>query len=274
MPVIKKPKAIAPMPLINQQLIDIDTLKKQVEHATKQNFTWFYSDVTGSTNSDLLSHKKTYAIAITESQKQGRGQRNNTWQASHADNVLFSIALPLGINEGLVLIPIKIGLAIKQALNQAGYQNIALKWPNDIFYKGKKLGGILIESMAQNNAALVVIGVGLNINMPYKNADAFIALKHKNPIPRTPLLEQCLISIFNAISHPQINIVAHFNQAHLFHLKPIRFNIGETSISGVCQGINKQGQLMIKTPNGLTRHSTGSIVMDSIVMDSIVMDGI
>lgn len=251
------------MPLTNTPLINISALKNQVETQTKQAFTWFYSDVTGSTNSDLLNHKHAYSIAVSESQSQGRGQHGNSWQASHADNLLFSIALPITINETLGLVPIKIGLVIKEVLNKAGFNDINLKWPNDIFYKQKKLGGILIESISQDNKALIIIGVGLNVNMPYTHNDAFISLSQNKTINRTPLLAQCLISIINLFKHHHLDTVPLFNHAHLFHLKPIKFNTGKTIITGVCQGINEQGQLLIKTQQGLIPHSTGSIVMEN-----------
>lgn len=244
------------------KLIDIDDLKHQVEKSLNQSISWFYSEETGSTNSDLLKLKLAYSIALSESQNSGRGQRNNSWLASYAENLLFSIALPITIDKNLALMPLKIGLAIKAVLNQAGYKDLQLKWPNDIFYQQKKLGGILIESISQDNEALVIIGVGLNINMPYKKSDYFISLIDKDPIDRTPLLAQCILSIFKAVKNKDNDTVNNFNSSHLFHLKPIRFNTGNEIISGICHGINQNGQLLIEHQGKITEHSVGRIIMD------------
>jgi len=247
------------------QLIQINEVKAQVEAYLKQRFTWFYTQVTGSTNTDLLQHQQPQCIAITENQSQGRGQRNKLWQSNTAENLLFSVSINASPSSNLALIPIKVGVALKNTLNQHGFDDISLKWPNDIFYHNKKVGGILIESMTQNDAVLLVIGVGLNINMPYTDDDAFIALKHDHSINRTPLLIDCIKTIFECISNNEHKTIDAFNAAHLFHNTMIKFKTGDDISTGLCQGINQHGQLMINTQHGLETHSTGSIVMDQHV---------
>lgn len=253
-------------PLGLMPLIDINAVKSEFESLIKQNFTWHYSDKTGSTNSDLLHLKQPFSIAITESQSEGRGQRNNAWQASSAENLLFSIALPLKPQQNLALLPIKVGLAIKNVASSLGFADITLKWPNDIFYQGKKVGGVLIESITQNNTVLAVIGVGLNVNMAYQPNDNFIALKQSTEINRSPLLSHCLNAIYNAIEQDDSHIIQYFNEAHLFHLKAIKFKHNTQISEGICQGINQHGQLLINTQSGLETHSTGSIVMENHVI--------
>ncbi len=247
-------------------LIDIDTVKSEVESQLKQNFTWHYTDKTGSTNSDLLQYKHPFSIAITESQSQGRGQRQNDWTASAADNLLFSIALQVTPKQTLALLPIKVGLAIKNVISSSGFTDITLKWPNDIFHLGKKVGGILVESITQNNSVMVVIGVGLNVNMPYTKNDNFISLKKTSDINRTPLLIKCLSAIYNIMQQDDLHLIDAFNAVHLYHLKPIQFKHSKTITMGICQGINQYGQLLINTKSGLKTYSTGSIVMEQHVI--------
>jgi len=254
------------MPLNKPQLIQINEVKAQVESSLKQHFTWFYTQDTGSTNSDLLQHRHPQCIAITENQSQGRGQRNNLWQSNAAENLLFSVSISTSPSCNLALIPIKVGIALKNTLNEHGFDDVSLKWPNDIFYHNKKVGGILIESMTQNDSVLLVIGVGLNINMPYTDDDPFIALKHDQLINRTPLLISSIKTIFECISNNEQKTVDAFNTAHLFHNTMIKFKNGDKISTGLCQGINQHGQLMIDTQRGLETHSTGSIMMDQHVI--------
>ncbi len=244
--------------------IAIDEVKRQVEQQLAQSFTWFYSEETDSTNTELLKHKIATSIAITEFQSQGRGQRDHQWQSPHAKNLLFSIALKRPVDKHLGLIPIQVGLAIKSTLNTAGYNEIELKWPNDIFYKKRKLGGILIEAITEQAHSLLVIGVGLNVNMSVTQNDTFIALKQTGhqEIDRTDLLSHCITAIYNILSHEKTNTIEAFNNAHLFHLKKIRFKHHHKIINGHCQGINSAGQLVIKTPDGASSFSTGSIMLE------------
>jgi BirA family biotin operon repressor/biotin-[acetyl-CoA-carboxylase] ligase len=60
-----------------------------------------------------------------------------------------------------------IGVAVVQALDSAGYRDLSLKWPNDIYMARRKLAGILVEmSAAVGGICHLVIGVGVNLNLP------------------------------------------------------------------------------------------------------------
>ncbi len=241
--------------------LDMQRIQHDVEHSLKQSFQWFYSQTTGSTNTDLLHHHHANCIAITEHQKQGRGQANNHWQDTAGDNLLFSIALQVNADSQLALMPIRAGVAINNLLQQQGFNPINLKWPNDIFYQQKKAGGILVETSTQHQQALMVIGVGLNVNMPYNTNDHFIALAQQ-PIDRTPLLIACIKAIISGISTPSATIIKDFNQTHLWHKKKLQFKHPKGISNGICQGINAWGQLLLSTPQGLETHSTGHIVTE------------
>ncbi len=246
----------------SHKFINIDDVKTHVENDLNQSFKWFYSQSTGSTNSDLLRYKRPFSIAISESQQHGRGQGSNTWQSGTADNLLFSIAINVAPSPKLALMPIRVGIAIKSVLNLHEFIDITLKWPNDIFYKNKKVGGVLIESTTQDKHVLMVIGVGINVNMPYLKTDSFIALKQQQTINRTPLLIDCLKAIFIDVTQNSLSIIDTFNNAHLFNQKNIQFKHKHGVSNGICQGINDLGQLLIHTSKGLETHSTGSIIMD------------
>ena len=60
-----------------------------------------------------------------------------------------------------------VGVAVKRALEKSGIEAVQLKWPNDIYVEGKKLGGILLEMIGDPaGQCTVVVGVGLNVAMP------------------------------------------------------------------------------------------------------------
>ena len=126
---------------------------------------------TPSTNDLLkeLARKADYPegfCVFTDFQTAGKGQQGNKWEAEQRKNLLFSLIIyPSHVSiDGQFIISQLISLALKKTLDLY-VDNVKIKWPNDIYWKDKKLGGILIENSLQGNAIKYsVIGVGLNIN--------------------------------------------------------------------------------------------------------------
>jgi len=111
---------------------------------------------TGSTNNylkDLLSNSKPVnegTVIMAESQTAGRGQQQNRWHSEPFKNLTFSLLLQpkfLSLQQQFELTR-AVSLGVITALQQATGANIQVKWPNDIYYGDKKLGGILIENSA------------------------------------------------------------------------------------------------------------------------------
>lgn len=98
-------------------------------------------------------------ICSAEKQSQGRGRFGRYWHSPCAENIYCSSRWPLFRSDlsGLSLV---VGLVIITVLQDLGIQDLQVKWPNDILWKGKKLAGILIE-VIENQA---IIGIGININ--------------------------------------------------------------------------------------------------------------
>lgn len=126
---------------------------------------------TESTNSylrDLLKsqHLEEGSVVVADFQTAGRGQVGNNWYSDKGDNLLFSLLIyPTGIpaNEQFIISRM-VSLAIKNTLDQFA-DDIRIKWPNDIYWKEKKIAGILIENSLQGKIIEnSIIGIGLNLN--------------------------------------------------------------------------------------------------------------
>src|SRR5262249_21685593 len=124
--------------------------------------------------------RPTLLVAID--QTQGRGRLGRAWQSSAGASLTFSLALALERADwsGLSL---AVGVAIAGALD-AGSGNIGLKWPNDLWLRqeasGRKLGGILIETVGLGDHRVAVIGVGLNVQ-PVHVAEVAASLSEIDP---------------------------------------------------------------------------------------------
>jgi BirA family transcriptional regulator, biotin operon repressor / biotin---[acetyl-CoA-carboxylase] ligase len=128
---------------------------------------------TGSTNADalkVLGEGRPLPFAIlAEHQRAGRGRRGRVWQSPFAGNLYLTLAwrFPVGAPqlEGLSL---AVGVVVADVLNEAGLTPQAgLKWPNDIWVSGRKIGGVLIELSGDlEEGCTAIIGVGVNLRMP------------------------------------------------------------------------------------------------------------
>ena len=140
---------------------------------------------TESTNTALMAQGRrgevwpTAMVAVR--QTAGRGRRGRSWEARPGDTLTFSLGLPLQLDTvpgGGSALSLAVGLALADALDtglQAHHAErggalppaIGLKWPNDLWLGGRKLGGILIEATPApgltEGQRWVVMGVGLNV---------------------------------------------------------------------------------------------------------------
>lgn len=189
-------------------------------------------DETDSTN-NLLSHRcqvekvPEFTTIWAEKQTSGKGQRGNAWESESGKNLTFSIVLyPTSINaRKQFILSMMISLAIHDVLSL--YTNdISIKWPNDIYWKDKKICGILIENELQGSEiSQSVIGIGININQT-----AFRSLA-PNPVSlklitaqdydREMLLQQILNTIYlyyEEIKRDKEKTFDQFHQHYMGHL--------------------------------------------------------
>jgi len=122
----------------------------------------------GSTNSELMSQARagahSPALLVAELQTEGRGRRGKQWLQPCGTGLSFSLRWTFsgGFNilSGLSL---SVGLWVASALDALGF-SAELKWPNDIYLNGAKLGGVLVEVEGDANGPVtVIIGIGLNV---------------------------------------------------------------------------------------------------------------
>lgn len=114
-------------------------------------------------------------VVWTDYQTAGRGCGTNTWESERGKNLLFSILLhPKAVEAASQFrISMAISLAITRTIAKATTGGVSIKWPNDIYWHDRKLGGILIEnSLTGRFIRQSIIGVGLNVNQTVFVSDA------------------------------------------------------------------------------------------------------
>ncbi len=113
------------------------------------------------------------SVCLAETQTAGKGRLGRRWVSPFGCNIYLSLSwrfADASLSAGLSL---AVGVAIVRALSGMGFPQLALKWPNDVLWQGRKLAGVLIEAVSEyQGGCKVVVGVGLNLWLPAKAAQA------------------------------------------------------------------------------------------------------
>ncbi|MCK5664389.1 MAG: biotin--[acetyl-CoA-carboxylase] ligase [Thiotrichaceae bacterium] len=220
-----------------------------------------YFDSINSTNSWLLENGKCGDICISETQTSGRGRRGNTWESPHG-NISFSLCYCFNeITEHWSLLGLITGIAIAEALEDIGLKEHGVKWPNDIYWKQKKLGGILLETSDQSGK--VVIGIGLNISLPLKTHEkieqAVTCLTEAMTTTNNTFSKELLFTHLIKRLHAKFSAFDHFDIDHfiqswkawdILNGKHVTFEHQGTMIFGEVIKIDKHGRLGILKQSG------------------------
>jgi BirA family biotin operon repressor/biotin-[acetyl-CoA-carboxylase] ligase len=104
------------------------------------------------------------AVVLADHQTAGRGQRGQSWTAPAGSGLLFSVVLrpPVSVARWPE-IPLTVGCAVAESLENAAGVTVTLKWPNDALIQGRKVAGILTEGIA-GRRPLVTLGIGVNVS--------------------------------------------------------------------------------------------------------------
>lgn len=227
-----------------------------------------------STNSYLMRQTHTAAgvsICFAEFQTAGRGRRGRHWVSPFASNIYLS--LKLSLNSGLGAfegISLAVGVAVAQALNDVGVADVQLKWPNDVLWSGKKLGGILIEVVGDpSGVCQLVIGLGLNLraakSMQTSIDQPWVSLDQILPTPpsRNELAAGLLNHIIPLLSDYEAQGFARYKAAwealNAHANQQVDLYMGSRHASGVLRGVNPAGALLLETQNGVEVFHGGEV---------------
>ncbi len=137
-----------------------------------------YLPVCGSTNDEAMRMALHDGcgeglVLVAGQQLAGKGQRGNVWEAEADKNLTFSVVLkPVFLFAAMQFgLNMAVSLAVMETAKEVLGRPVKVKWPNDIFCAGHKIGGILIENLLkQQLVSFSVVGIGLNVNQLAFNA--------------------------------------------------------------------------------------------------------
>lgn len=107
-------------------------------------------------------------VCVAEFQTDGRGRRGRVWRAPFGSGLCLSAAWQFAESPPqLSALTLAVGVVARRVIRAHAGIGIGLKWPNDLVFEDRKLGGILLEINAEAQGGChVVAGLGINVAMP------------------------------------------------------------------------------------------------------------
>ena len=224
----------------------------------------FFYDTITSTSTVAKEMLKSGAITpffvIANKQTAGYGQYGNVWDSAIVGNLYMSYVTNNPNKSGNVSIYNQyIVLKICSYLSEKFCIDPMVKWPNDIFIKKKKLGGILLESAKTEKTTSFVLGIGMNIlSAPKLQHSQYeptsIAELTDNVVNSADIFFEILKSILSATKNFQKLRINEFkrlwNKYDLLADKRVTVESGNNKFCGIARGIGDLGELLIETDDG------------------------
>jgi BirA family biotin operon repressor/biotin-[acetyl-CoA-carboxylase] ligase len=253
-------------------MLDIDRIKqKMLTNLIGNNFV--YLPEVDSTNTQALKLAKEGApegtVVLTSYQNAGKGRLKRNWIANRDENMLVSILIrpemlidsvqKITLASAVILIE-----AIESFFSQMGWQpfTMEVKWPNDLLVHGKKLAGILTESILHGKIVeSLIVGFGLNINTPVSEMDDSIKSTATSLIELSGHkmeLESFIAHFLNTferdyfrLDRNNYNGVVEEWKSHCRQFgKMVSLNIHENTVEAYFEDISADGHLIYRLPSG------------------------
>ena len=231
-----------------------------------------------STNTYLFQRASSYMgqryAVLAEQQGAGKGRRGRVWVSPFGKNIYLSLLVSfqggVATLEGLSLL---MAIAVERALTKLGVNDLGLKWPNDLYLNGKKVAGILLEVTGEYSShCQVVIGIGVNMAFAADEGSQidqpWAALKAVKPdLSRNQVAAEILNELLPLIDEFQQQGFAPFQQywteRDIFMEKEVRILAAQEK-TGIVKGVNRKGELLLKTAHGLEAINAGEVSVRTI----------
>jgi BirA family biotin operon repressor/biotin-[acetyl-CoA-carboxylase] ligase len=229
-----------------------------------------------STSTTLAERAKAGAahgtVLVCEHQSAGRGRRGNAWVSSIGGSVTFSLLWRFSRGAGaLTGLSLAVAASAAEALERLGIHRVAVKWPNDLYCEGGKLGGILVETSGDPaGPSAAVIGIGVNMRLGASERERIgrpatdIATSSAAMPSRTAVVTGLLASIASTLEQFSREGFAPFRRAwlerHAWQGRRVILSQAERRVAeGEIVGIAEDGALELASKRGIQRFHNGEL---------------
>lgn len=213
-------------------------------------------------------------LVLAEVQTGGRGRGTNRWWAGPGA-LTFSLVLEAERirvpPERWPKLALTAGLAVSDAISEfVPGAAIGLKWPNDVYLRGKKISGILVE-VPSSRSGRVVLGIGINVNNSLSAAPPELRAGATSLIDEaerrfdlTDVLAAILGRLdreFASLAAADVDLSERWRASCLLEGQPLAVTTGAERVEGVCTGVDRDGALLVSTTAGLRRIYSGTVTL-------------
>jgi len=205
-------------------------------------------------------------LCLGEAQTLGRGRHGRLWKQSYGSGLALSLAVR-SRPEDRGPVALALAVALVQMLRTLGYGDVGLKWPNDFYSRGAKLGGLLVLAESGVESRLIV-GLGLNVHhAPHVSGRKTIALADlMSGSRRNPLVVRCLEALLSGLelyrSRGFNAFIGAWQAQDVLQGKEVVIETGQRSrISGIACGVDGGGALKIQSSGGMRRVLSGEVTL-------------
>ncbi|MBO6794897.1 MAG: biotin--[acetyl-CoA-carboxylase] ligase [Balneolaceae bacterium] len=196
------------------------------------------------------------SLIVADHQTAGKGQHQRKWDAEPGQNLTFSIIFEPQKGERLSILTLACALAVCEYIDENLPETAWLKWPNDVLIGGKKVSGLLTETVFKGDKLeRLVIGIGVNINQQtfeneLANSATSFSLLDKNTHQRELVLARLLTRIeyfYRLWSTQNSYLIKRINSKLIGYGKWIRLEVDGREVNGEFKllGINESGHLLV-----------------------------
>lgn len=217
--------------------------------------------VVESTNIYAMDHLQANLAAhgtafFAHHQTAGKGQRGKSWTADPGNNIALSVIIDcsfLSLNQRFY-VSMMTGIACFHFFNKYATDEVSLKWPNDLYWRDRKAGGILIENQVRGNQWMAsVVGIGMNINQTsfpatVKNPVSLKQITGKN-FDAVTLAKELCIYLENGYQQLKAGafeeILKHYNSILFGRGKTMRLKNNNAAFYCTIEGVSADGELLV-----------------------------
>ena len=216
---------------------------------------YFYSIPSTMDYAKKIADKYNRTIIFSEIQTRGRGRAGRIW-LSPPGGIWTTITWSIENMHMLNILSLAIGVSVIKALSNVLMLSFKLKWPNDVMFSAKKIGGILIENIFRERKVLSIIGIGLNVNnkMKFSGLSGVTSISEVLGfnVPRDVLLKAIALEVVNTLRRGnRREIINSWKKANITLGRKIIIKLSRGGIvEGKALDISNTGGLLIKDNNG------------------------
>lgn len=219
-------------------------------------------ELSTSTNAlakEVMEKGENACLIISKEQSNGKGRFGKSFY-SPKGGLYFSYSYkPDNINFDASLLTMAIGVSVAETFKELYDIDLQIKWVNDLFYKDKKVAGILTEAsfnMETSQIDYITCGIGINLTINEKILSTDLKDIAGPVFPKLPkdfdanILISKIIENFIAIKDCQKNIIEKYSKICLNLGQDIIFTINDKDFEGTAKDISSKGELVVELKNG------------------------